>query len=301
MRELEQDTIREAVLLVTGLLTEEITDFRGLLNTWLPTSLRSSVPGPQKCPWCCRPQRRRPGSCTVGKVSLRSSPVPSSMWPTCGRQEQDRCSAARPVLLALPPAPAQAWMCPGPPGGGGTTVGVQGDTEEPQSRTRQFRSICPPAGSVVCSPPPAFVHPFVHHLLLGRQGQHGRARRTRAEGSPGECPLYPGPAGSDSPGLEFSRRCLFFVHREIPASKAPLASQDPRQVAGPPSPGLRWGDQPRATWASGGCPTGREVPACPRPNARIPISGILSLNRAPPTESWLGVPGGCPPPWPSPE
>lgn len=161
-------------------------------------------------------------------------------------------------------------------------MGVRGDTEEPQSRTRQFRSVCPPARSVVCSPPPAFVHLFVHHLLLGCQGQHGRARRTRAEGSPGECPLHPGPTGSDSPGLGFSRRCLFFVHREIPASKAPLASQDPRQVAGPPSPGLRWGDQPRAAWASGGCPTGQEVPACPHPNARIPISGILSLKRASP-------------------
>lgn len=110
---------------------------------------------------------------------------------------------------------------------------------------------------------PALVYPFFHDLRLGRQGQHGRARRARAEGTTGECPLHPCPVGPESPGLGFSRGSSFF-HRETQALKAPLDSQDPRQVAASPAP-RGWGgagDKPRAAWARWGWPTGS---GCLRP------------------------------------
>lgn len=63
----------------------------------------------------------------------------------------------------------------------------------------------------------------------------------------------------------------FFLHRETQASKAPLDSQDPRQVAvSPASVAGGRGAKPRAAWAKWGWPQGQGVSGPPNVRSQEP-------------------------------
>lgn len=165
------------------------------------------------------------------------------------------------------------------PGGGrwklplGPRLASEGTQRSPKTGHSSTEASVHPLPAVF-SPLPALVYPFFHHLLLGCQGQHGRARRAWAEGATGESsPPPPLPRRPRVSRTGVIATASVLLPQGDPGIEGPIGFPGPKASCCPPWP-VGCGDKPG--------PGGAGHPPHPqRKKQSISIFWKLSLNRAP--------------------